>query len=230
LHDEPPAYLSVYKYMAKRSRIILWNTESERRFGRLLWGELPGHVVGMGVETKEFSPAKLNFPYVLYCGRVDSNKGCVQLVDFFLKYKKDFLSDLHLVLTGDNKIELPYNADVIFKGRVSEEEKLKLMSGASFFIMPSPNESFSIVTLEAMAQKTPVLASDGSEAVAEHIRKSGGGLLYNNYDDFKGGANFLLENEQKAKDMGENGRKYVRENYGTSKVSKKLNDIIKGIE
>ena len=230
LHDEPPAYLSVYKYMAKRSRIILWNTESERRFGEFLWGKLPGCIVGMGVETKEFPLAKLNFPYMLYCGRIDINKGCPQLVDYFLKYKKDFPSDLHLVLTGDNKIELPQNADIIFKGSVSEEEKLKLMSGASFFVMPSPNESFSIVTLEAMAQKTPVLASDGSEAVVEHISKSGGGLNYSNYDGFKDGINFLLENEQKAKDMGENGRKYVIENYSTNKISKKLNDIIKGIK
>jgi len=230
LHDEPPAYLSVYKYMAKKARIILWNTDSECRFGRLLWGELPGCVVGMGVQTKEFSPAKLNFFYMLYCGRVDSNKGCPQLIDYFLKYKKDFPSDLRLVLTGDNKIELPHNGDIIFKGSVSEEEKLKLMSGASFFVMPSPNESFSIVTLEAMAQKTPILASKGSEAVVEHIRKSGGGLLYGNYDSFKDRINFLLENEQKTKDMGESGRKYVIKNYGTKKISKKLNDIIEAIK
>jgi glycosyltransferase involved in cell wall biosynthesis len=230
LHDEPPAYLSVYKYMAKRSRIILWNTDSEYRFGRLLWGELPGCVVGMGVETKEFPPAKLNFPYMLYCGRIDINKGCPQLMDYFLRYKEDCPSDLRLVLTGDNKIELPNNGDTIFKGSVTEEEKLKLMSGASFFIMPSPNESFSIVTLEAMAQKTPVLASNGSEAVVEHIRKSGGGLLYSNYDSFKDGINFLLENEQKTKDMGESGRKYVIKNYGTKKISKKLNDIIEAIK
>jgi glycosyltransferase involved in cell wall biosynthesis len=226
LHDEPPAYLSVYKNMAKRAGIILWNTESECRFGKLLWGELPGRIVGMGVQTKVFSPAKLNFPYMLYCGRIDINKGCLQLIDYFLRYRQDNASDLRLVLTGDNKIELPNNEGIIFKGSVPEEEKLKLMSGASFFVMPSSNESFSIVTLEAMAQKTPVLASNGSEAVVGHIRGSGGGLLYSNYDSFKDGINFLLENEQKTKDMGENGRKYVIKNYGTKEISKKLNDII----
>jgi glycosyltransferase involved in cell wall biosynthesis len=230
LHDEPPAYLSVYKHMAKKSRIILWNTDSERRFGKLLWGELPGCVVGMGVETKEFSPAKLNFPYMLYCGRIDINKSCPQLMDYFLRYKEDCPSNLCLVLTGDNKIELPQNADIIFKGSVSEEEKLKLMSGASLFVMPSPNESFSIVTLEAMAQKTPILASNGSKAVVEHIRKSGGGLLYDNYDSFKAGVNYLLENEQKTKDMGEKGRKYVIKNYDTKKISRKLNDIVEDIK
>jgi glycosyltransferase involved in cell wall biosynthesis len=230
LHDEPPAYLSVYKYMAERSRIILWNTDSEYRFGRSLWGELPGHVVGMGVETKEFPPAKLNYPYLLYCGRIDINKGCPQLIDYFLKYKEDCPSDLHLILTGDNKIELPRSEYIEFKGSVSEEEKLKLISGANFFIMPSPNESFSIVTLEAMAQRTPVLASEGSEVIIDHIKKSDGGLLYNDYESFKYGINFLLENKQKVKEMGIRGRSYVIENYSTEKISKKLNDIIEAIE
>jgi len=230
LHDEPPAYLSVYKYMARRSRILLWNTESECKFGRLLWGDLPGCVVGMGVQIKEFSPAKLNFPYMLYCGRIDINKGCLQLLDYFLRYRKDSISDLHLVLTGDNKIELPDNEYIEFKGSVTEEEKFNLMSGADFFVMPSPNESFSIVTLEAMAQKAPVLASNGSEVVTDHISKSGGGLLYNNYDSFKDGINFLLENKQKAEDMGKSGREYVMKNYDTKEISKKLNDIIGAME
>jgi len=226
LHDEPPAYLSVYKYMAKRSRIILWNTDSEYRFGRLLWGKLPGCVVGMGVETKEFPPAKLNFPYILYCGRIDINKGCSQLIDYFLEFKKDYPSDLCLVLTGDNKIEIPPSKDIVFKGNVPEIKKLELMSGASVFIMPSPNESFSIVTLEAMSQKTPVLASDGSEVIVDHIKKSKGGLLYSSYGSFKRGINFLLRNRLESRNMGIRGRNYVIKKYSTGKIFNKLKEII----
>ena len=229
LHDEAPAYLSVYKYMAKRSRIIFWNTESEYRFGKLLWGKLPGCVVGMGVDTKEFPPAKLDFPYVLYCGRIDVNKGCPQLIDYFLKFKKDYPSDLYLVLTGDNKIEIPPGKDIVFKGNVSETKKLELMSGASIFIMPSPNESFSIVTLEAMAQKTPVLASDGSEVLVEHIKKSKGGLLYSNYDSFKKGINFILRNKQESSNMGTEGRNYVIKNYSNENIFNKIKEIIESI-
>jgi len=229
LHDEPPAYLSVYKYMARRPRIILWNTDSEYRFGRLLWGELPGCVIGMGVETKKFPPAKLNFPYILYCGRIDINKGCIQLIDYFLKYKKDCPSDLRLILTGDSKIKIPSSKDIVFKGSVCEVEKYKLMSGANIFIMPSPNESFSIVTLEAMAQETPVLASDGSEVIVDHIKRSGGGLLYNDYESFKTGINFLLEGKDKIRKMGEKGRKYVEENYNVKNIFIKLRSEIETI-
>jgi glycosyltransferase involved in cell wall biosynthesis len=103
------------------------------------------------------------------------------------------------------------------------------MSRASFFVMPSPNESFSIVTLEAMAQKTPVLASNGSEVIVDHIKQSDGGLLYNNYESFRDGVNFLLGNGQKIKNMGEKGRKYVIKNYSIKKISEKLKDIIETI-
>jgi len=229
LHDEPPAYLSAYKYMAKRPKIILWNTDSECRFGRLLWGKLPGCIIGMAVETKEFLPAGLHFPYVLYCGRIDINKGCTQLVDYFLKYKKDCPSDLHLILTGDNKIKIPSSEYIIFKGSVSEVEKLKLMSGANIFVMPSPNESFSIVTLEAMAQKTSILASDGSEVIVEHIRRSGGGLLYSDYNSYKAGIDFLLENKSEAGKMGERGREYVVKNYDAKNIFTKLKSQIEAI-
>ena len=229
LHDEPPAYLSVYRYMARRPRVILWNTDSEYRFGKLLWGKIPGHVIGMAVETKEFSPARLDFPYMLYCGRIDINKGCSQLVDYFLRYKKDCSSNLHLVLTGDNKIKIPSRRDIIFKGTVPEKEKLKLMGGADIFIMPSPNESFSIATLEAMAQKTSILASNGSEVIVEHIRKSGGGLLYHDYSSFKKGIEFLLENRSKASDMAERGREYVLRNYDKKNIFTKLKSQIETI-
>ena len=230
LHNEAPAYLSVYKYMARRARSILWNTKAEFKFGISLWGKLPGSVVGVDVKTEQFAPVDPGFPYLLYCGRIDVNKGCPQLVDYFLRYKKDHPSDLRLVFTGSDGIGLPSDTNILFKGFVSETEKLKLMSGASIFVMPSPNESFSIVTLEAMAQKTPILASDGSEVIIDHIKKSGGGLLYNDYDSFKYGINFLLENKQKAKDMGEKGRKYVVKNYNDEKIFKKLKDKIESFD
>ncbi len=230
LHDEPPAYLSVYKYAAKRARLIIWNTYRESFFGKSLWGELPGKIIGIGVGTKKYPPAKSDFPYLLYCGRIDVSKGCSELVDYYLRFKKDLPSDLCLILTGDLKIELPEDKSIIFKGTVSEKEKFELMSGAEVFIMPSSYESFSIVTLEAMAQKTPVLASAGSDIVIDHIEKSNGGLLYNDYESFRKGIDLLLKNKKKSHDLGENGKRYVTKNYDNKKISIKLKDLLSDIE
>lgn len=230
LHDEPPAYLSVFKYAARKAKLIIWNTYRESLFGESLWGELPGEIIGMGVNTKNYPPARSDFPYLLYCGRIDISKGCSELVDYYLRFKKDFPSDLRLILTGDLKIELPEDKSIIFKGTVSEDEKFELMSGAEAFIMPSSYESFSIVTLEAMAQETPVLASTGSDIVVDHIEKSNGGLLYNDYESFKKGIDLLLSNKKKSSDLGENGSRYVNKNYSNKKISIKLKGILNKIE
>jgi len=229
LHNEAPAYLSVYKYMARRVRSILWNTEAESRFGISLWGELPRSIVGVNINTEESTPADPGYPYLLYCGRIDVNKGCPQLIDYFLKYKKDRPSDLHLVFTGSDGIGLPADPGIIFKGFVPENEKLKLMKGADIFIMPSPNESFSIVSLEAMAQKTPVLASEGSEVMVDHIKRSGGGLLYNDYKSYRDSIDLILSNKSKSMIMGKNGRSYVVSNYGFKKIQKTLREEVEKI-
>jgi glycosyltransferase involved in cell wall biosynthesis len=226
LHDEPPAYLSVYKYMAKRARTILWNTASEKDFACLLWGKLPGDVVGLGVNTGLYPAASLGFSYMLYCGRIDINKGCQQLIDFFLKYKKKYPGDLHLILTGDKKMDIDSSKSIKFMGNVPEKEKFELMRGADFFVMPSPNESFSIVTLEAMAQECAILAAFDSPVVVEHIRRSKAGVLYDSFESFCRGINSILKDKAKTKSMGRSGRKYVIKNYSIRNISKKLNDII----
>ena len=61
---------------------------------------------------------------------------------------------------------------------------LGLMAGATIYVMPSGRESFSIVTLEAMAQRTPVLASGVSEVLVDHITQSGAGKIYRDYESF----------------------------------------------
>ena len=222
LHDEPPAYLTVYKYMARRSKIILWNTKSERRFGELLWGEVPGCVIGIGINTKEYSPLDCKLPYLLYCGRIDVNKGCNQLVEYFLKFKEENPGNLRLVFTGTDYIGLPLDDDIEFKGFVSEEEKLRLISGALIFVMPSFYESFSIVTLEAMAQRTPVLGNAKCEVVTEHIKESNAGMLYYDYKSFADSIKLVLENKKVVAEMGERGRNYVVSNYNIERIKKLL--------
>ncbi len=217
LHDEPPAYLSAYQYMARMAKTILWNAQEEKDFAEKLWDISGGRVIGMGVKTKQCKKEKKE-PYILYCGRIDVNKGCTQLVDYFLKFKKSDKSGFKLIFTGTDYIGLPQEDAVLFKGFVCEEEKLQLMADATAFVMPSVYESFSIVTLEAMAQNTPVIANRGSEVVAGHLKRSGGGLTYDDYKSFRDALKYLSENEEKAAEMGRMGRKYVLANYSLEKV------------
>ncbi|MBW1690545.1 MAG: glycosyltransferase family 4 protein [Deltaproteobacteria bacterium] len=230
LHDEPTAYLLAYKYMAKRARKILWNSEAEQRLGTSLWGKMPGRVIGMSISTREFGHAHLGFPYVMYSGRIDINKGCEDLIKYFLKYKKENPSELKLVFTGKDILILPTHPDILFKGFVSEEEKFRLMAGASMFIMPSPYESFSVVTLEAMAQRTPVLVNGACEVLVDHVMQSGGGMIYRDYESFSAALNELMSNQSWLSEMSSRAREYVVSRYGYHSIRKNLIEEIEACE
>ncbi|HKO99192.1 MAG TPA: glycosyltransferase [Pyrinomonadaceae bacterium] len=222
LHDEEPAYLSVYKHAAHRAHSMIWLTEAEARLGQDLWGTLPGQVVAMAIEANVRVPADRGYPYLLYCGRIDPNKGCIDLFDFFIRFKKENPSDLRLVLTGTADVPVPDHPEIEFDGFVTDEEKLRLMAGAVVYVMPSAKESFSIVTLEAMAQKTPVLATKGSNVLADHVKMSGGGATYEDYESFGARLSELLADEDMRKRMGEFGRRYVISRYTEERVRKAL--------
>jgi glycosyltransferase involved in cell wall biosynthesis/SAM-dependent methyltransferase len=226
LHDEPPAYLSIYQYAARRAHSLIWLTEAERRLGTDLWGELPGRIVSMSIDAEPREPAHLTEPYLLYCGRIDPNKGCATLFDYFIRFKEEHPSALRLVLTGKDDIPIPDHPDIDFRGFVSAEEKFSLMAGAHVYMMPSGKESFSIVALEAMAQRTPVLASAESEVLADHIAASGGGSTYHDYESFAAPLNEMLASQSVRDQMGARGRDYVISRYVPERVRKSLVEAV----
>ena len=226
LHDEPPAYLSIYQHAARRAHSLIWLTEAERRLGTDLWGELPGRTVAMAIDAVPREPAQLSSPYLLYCGRIDPNKGCATLFDYFTRFKAEHPSALRLVLTGKDDIPIPDHADIDFRGFVSAEEKFSLMAGAHVYMTPSARESFSIVAMEAMAQRTPVLASAESEVLADHIAESGGGSIYHDYESFAARLNEMLASQSVREQMGERGRNYVISRYVPERVRQSLIEAI----
>jgi glycosyltransferase involved in cell wall biosynthesis len=168
----------------------------------------------------------MGYPYVMYSGRIDTHKGCEELLEYFIRYKQEHKGAIHLVLTGKDEIGLKRYPDVEFLGTVPEEEKLRLMAGAAAFLMPSPNESLSIVTLEAMAQSTPILVNGRSEVLRQHSLKSGGGLFYSDYESFASGLSGLLNDKMTSANMGQCGRRYVLDRYSHERLKKALVEMV----
>lgn len=222
LHDELPAYLPVYKDAAHRARGLIWLTAAEQRVGQKLWGDVNGRIVAMAIDNQLREPQWTPTPYLLYCGRVDPNKGCKELFEYFITYKKAHPGKLRLIITGIDDMPVPDHDEIEFRGFVSAEEKFRLMAGAMMFVAPSPNESFSIVTLEAMAQTTPVLANSACGVLADHIKDSGAGRVYNDYQSFASALAELSVSEDARSRMGQMGREYVLSRYQTDNVREKL--------
>ena len=224
LHDEPSAYLSAYQSMARRFRRVLWNSAAERRLAAEIWGPLEGGIVSMAIDCQLAERDLSTEPFVLYSGRIDPHKGCRRMFDYFIEFKKRHPSPLRLKVTGVATMDIPKHREIEFLGHVPAEMKTRLMRSARAFIMPSENESLSIVTLEAMAQETPILANGEGLVVADHIAKSGGGRLFTDKETFIAGLSDLTGANRGARlaKMGARARDYVLHNYNETAVRERL--------
>ncbi|AWM36073.1 D-inositol-3-phosphate glycosyltransferase [Gemmata obscuriglobus] len=228
LHDEPTAYLSAYRHMARRVRGALWLTAPEREIGHALWGEIPGLLVAMPVVTEPAAPAS-GTPYLLYCGRIDEAKGCRELLEMFERFRLKHPNRLRLVLVGaEHMTGIRGRPGVEYRGVVSDAEKFSLMAGATAVVMPSAYESFSLATLEALAQRTPVLVNEACAVLADHARVSGGGLAYRGAEPFVAGLEQILAEPDPRRRWGDPGRDYVLARYHPDRVRDALVDELTG--
>lgn len=229
LHDEAAAWLPVYaqRYAEHPNRI--WLTDAERRTASRLWGFDGGEVLGMAVEqTESAEPEVRARPYLLYCGRIEAGKGCDELLRAFERLPGR--ERVSLVFTGADHLGLPKSPQIEYLGFVDEARKRALMAGAAAFVLPSQYESFSIVTLEAMAQQTPVLVNGRCEVMREHIERSAGGFCYTNFAEMIERMEQLcmLEPAQRAR-IGSAGRAYVLAHYGEERIRARLVDYVERV-
>ena len=224
LHDEPPAYLKTFARMARSAPRILWNAQAERRLGARIWNVDGGNVVAMTVATDLVARASEEKPYLLYCGRIDVSKGCAQLLEGFEAFKSaNPASDLQLILTGNDVLGVGKRRDVQYLGFVEEQRKFELMAGAVAFVQPSPYESLSIVLLEAMAQRTPVIVNGQCEVLVDHVKDSGSGLIYRNPAEFVAAIGSMLSLKPNKRELqGEKAREYVLRNYSREQIAARL--------
>jgi glycosyltransferase involved in cell wall biosynthesis len=222
LHDEPPAYLPIYAQAARRVPRLIWLTEAERRLGARLWNVQQGSVVGMAVEAQPVVPAVRERPYLLYCGRIDESKGCRELLQAFALLRRR-RADVDLLLTGSDHLNIASRDGVHYLGFVSAADKAALMAGARAFVMPSRWESFSIVTLEALAQGTPAIANAQCEVLADHLREAQAGWAFRGQDELLCCMEQALDQSASGRAaMAASARAYVAGRYTREAVSARL--------
>lgn len=223
LHDEPAGYFRTLARMALDTPRLLWNTVAEQRLGHRLWGIDAGNIVSMTVATERAQPAREDAPYLLYCGRIDTHKGCAMLIAAFEAYKRAHPSNLRLLLTGADKLGLHASEHVQYLGFVDEQRKFSLMAGALAFVHPSPYESLSIVALEAMAQGTPIIVNGECEVLADHVEASGSGLIFRGETQLHAAIDTVRALTPEARALqAQRARAYVVENYSLQQVRARL--------
>ncbi|MEM0054092.1 MAG: glycosyltransferase family 4 protein [Nitrososphaeria archaeon] len=128
-------------------------------------------VIPNGINVNEFAPAKKEFDgkSILFVGRFVYRKGLHKLLNIMEHVVQDN-KEAHLTIAGSGYLNpflktmikaLNLDKNVTIKERPSKSEIIKLYQKSNVFVMPSIyGESFGIVLLEAMASKTPVVATE----------------------------------------------------------------------
>jgi glycosyltransferase involved in cell wall biosynthesis len=196
-------YLRLAALAVKRARLVLADSEASRRDVIRVLRMPPSRVrtVYLGMEphpaydTNELGQVRerhgLPEAYAFYLGGFDRRKNVPLLLRAWRAVAESFGGEQPVLAIGgsvpepggvfpDVRAEVRRlgldgpGGPVRFLGRVSEEDKPRLMAGARMFAYPSAYEGFGLDPLEAMSVGCPVVSSSGGslrEVVGE------GGLL-----------------------------------------------------
>lgn len=238
-HDEPPIYLDIFRNTFNLPRGIIFNTADERDFVHKQFGNqrIPHAVLSVGIDLPDIAairsrcptPPTLQGDYLLYMGRVDASKGCDQLFDYFLEYKKQTNDPVKLVLTGNKMMPIPTHPDILALGFVENDERLLWLAEASIYVHPSPYESLSISTLEAWGAGVPVFVNGNTDVLRTHCEASQGGFFYRSKSEFIEMLRYLRTHKDLGQRMAQRGKAYVMEKYEWRKMTEGYIAFLKGV-
>jgi glycosyltransferase involved in cell wall biosynthesis len=120
---------------------------------------------------------RVNYPFLLYAGRISPHKNLVRIIEAFSALKAELekegkFPDLKLIIIGDELSKHPDLRRTVIRSRVQNDvrflgfipiEMLRIFyDAAKIFVFPSLYEGFGLPPLEAMAHGTPVVTSNTS--------------------------------------------------------------------
>jgi glycosyltransferase involved in cell wall biosynthesis len=231
---EPALALAILPPIFRGVRAIMYNSPEERAaiHGLAHNEDVPGVVVGVGSMIPQAADAgrargafDLPRPFVLYVGRIEENKGCAELFDYFIRYLESSRRELDLILIGTPAMAIPQHPRIRHLGFVSDQDKFDVLAAAGALVMPSYFESLSMVALEAWALGRPVLANGRCDVLRGQCVRSNAGLYYENAGDFAAALERLLDDTRLAEAMGTNGRDYFQRHYTWPVIERKYMDM-----
>jgi glycosyltransferase involved in cell wall biosynthesis len=176
------------------------------------------HVIPNGIDGKLLKIIPEDKDYILFFSRIDIyTKGLDLLIDSFEKISQEY-PNLRLILAGyefDKYHKLisgkpSYLRERIdYAGFVTGDEKIRLLSGARIFVLPSRHESSPISILEAAACGKPVIVSDIPELACVSLEGFGLSFPSGSADELTDKIGLLLSDNKKREVLGKRGREFA---------------------
>lgn len=190
-----------------------------------------------GVNTNLFKPNpehKFNFKksiglnendiIILFLGRINRDKGILDLRDAFIKLNSKYLNTYLIVVGFDEENLMPEviskitNGKILFFGPVSNTYEYYQIS--DIFCLPSYREGFGTSIIEASSCGIPIVCSD-IYGLRDTVVDNYTGLkhLVKDSTDLFLKLSILVENQEYRNQLGRNGIKYVDQSFNDHYVS-----------
>lgn len=194
-----------------------------------------------GVDVERFHPSQAAMQKnkkLLFVGSLnksDNHKGLIYLLEA-LKIIKLTHPKVTLMVVGkgtglasfENIVQEYGLSDIVtFLGGQYDDELARIYRSSDVFILPTLNDSFPLVILEAMASGLPVVSTNVG-GIPSMIDNNKQGFLIQPGDSqvLAEKIQYLLDNPEMAKKFGKNGRNKVVQNLTWNTQAKKTNDIL----
>lgn len=204
-------------------------------------------VVGVGLDTAKFdeelsikseTQILLNkmsgHRNLLYIGSIITRKNVELLIKAFVETKKHSnTEDVQLVLVGKGDKSYTEHCqslvpeylknDVIWCEFVENAQTKFVYQAATAFMLPSIQEIFGMVLLEAMYFETPVISSHSAGA-GTLIKSGENGIIVEEFDEHKWAQAILslLEEPEKTKQLGKEASATIRNEFMWDGIAKKM--------
>jgi glycosyltransferase involved in cell wall biosynthesis len=230
----------------REAAAMLFTAMDEQKLAAPFTFGTPGLVVPLGIDLAEFAtmpePGRFRAGYpeigdraiILFLGRVNFKKGLDILARAFGAVARR-REDVHLVIAGPDHEgwgdhiralleEEGALARTTFTGMLLGPEKLAAWRDAAMFVLPSYSENFGLAVGEAMAAGLPVIISDNVNIWREVEATGAGKVVPCDAGRVSEAILDLLDNPEKAQQMGQKGQALVRDQFQWPDIAVRLQE------
>lgn len=179
-----------------------------------------------------YNPYTLSNNQITFIGFIEERKGIFDLIHAFSLIADECNNNLHIAGSGSD-LELQHKINAlgldkrtVIHGWISVEERVKLLSKTSIFVLPSYFEALPMVLLEAMSYGIPIISTPVG-GIPDLIEDGKDGKLVRPGDinALAQTIKYLSENEKERLSMSINAYKKIEQHYSIHEVFNKLNNI-----
>jgi glycosyltransferase involved in cell wall biosynthesis len=237
------------KIVKNASKIIVLSSFEANQYKHIGISEEKIAIIPNGIDLSEYAELppkgtfkkKFNIPenkkIILYLGRIHKTKGIDLLIRAYAHLKNEMkYKDATLVIAGPDDgylseaellvHELGVSNSVLFTGLLSEEDKIRAYVDSDVVVNVEPLNVYGLVPLEAAACSAPVIVSK-TNAISEVVLKGkfGFSVKYGEVVSLASMLHRVLNDEELAKNLGRNGRRYVFNHLDWRKIIEKYERV-----